>query len=118
MTRDPRAFLNDVIEAGNAIVEAVDGISLDGYSQSRLIRSSVEREFTIIGEALTQLAQRDRALFEQIEEAPQIIAFRNKLAHEYIKINNQLVWGVIETNLPVLIEHCSQLLSQLDEGDS
>lgn len=115
--RDPRAFLNDVIEAGNAILLAVDGISLGDYEQSRLIRSSVEREFTIIGEALAQLSQRDRELFTQIDEAPQIIAFRNKLAHEYIKINNQLVWGVIETNLPVLIEHCSQLLSQLDEGD-
>lgn len=55
MRRDPRAFLNDVIEAGSAIVEAVDGISLDDYSQSRLIRSSVERELTITGEALTQL---------------------------------------------------------------
>lgn len=115
MRRDPRAFLIDVIEAGSAIVEAVDGISLDGYSQSRLIRSSVEREFTIIGEALTQLAQRDRALFEQIEEAPQIIAFRNKIAHEYTKISNALVWGVIETNLPVLMKRCSHLLNQLDE---
>lgn len=116
MTRDPRAFLNDVIEAGTAIAQAVAGISLDDYQQSRLIRSSVEREFTIIGEALNHLSQRDRGLFEQIEAAPQIIAFRNKLAHEYIKINNQLVWGVIETSLPVLIERCSQLLSQLDEA--
>ena len=88
MSRDPRAFLIDVVEAGNAIAHAVDGISLDDYNQSRLIRSSVEREFTIIGEALTQLSQRDRELFAQLEEAPQIIAFRNKLAHEYIKINN------------------------------
>jgi uncharacterized protein with HEPN domain len=39
MKRDPRAFLNDVIEAGQAILEAVDGISLDDYGNSRLIRS-------------------------------------------------------------------------------
>ncbi len=49
MKRDPRAFLSDVIEAGHAIQTAVDGISLDDDSKSRLIRSSVEREFTIIG---------------------------------------------------------------------
>jgi uncharacterized protein with HEPN domain len=53
MKRDPRAFLSDVIEAGHAIQQAVDDINLDDYCNSRLIRSSVEREFTIIGEALS-----------------------------------------------------------------
>jgi uncharacterized protein with HEPN domain len=70
MKRDPRAFLSDVIEAGQAILQAVDGINLEAYCQSRLIRSSVEREFITIGEALTQLSQRDQALFGQIEQAP------------------------------------------------
>lgn len=116
MKRDPRAFLSDVIEAGQAILQAVDGISLDAYCNSRLIRSSVEREFTIIGEALNQLSQQDQKLFVQLEQAPQIISFRNKLTHEYNKITNQLVWGIIESDLPVLIEHCSHLLQQLDQG--
>ena len=83
MRRDPRAFLNDVIEAGSAIVKAVDGIGLDGYSQSRLIRSSVEREFTIIGEALTQLAQRDRALFEQIGVRGLVVHAASAAAREF-----------------------------------
>lgn len=94
MKRDPLAFLSDVIEAGQAILQAVDGI--------------------IIGEALTQLSQRDQALFGEIEPAPQIISFRNKLTHEYITINNQLVWGVIKNNLPVLVDQCRQLLARLD----
>ena len=114
MKRDPRAFLSDVVEAGQAILQAVDGNSLEGYGKSRLIRSSVEREFIIIGEALTQLSQRDQALFGEIEQAPQIISFRNKLTHEYITINNQLVWGVIKNNLPALVDQCRQLLARLD----
>ena len=118
MRRDPRAFLNDVIESGNAISQAIAGICLEDYSQSRLIRSSVEREFTIIGEALNQLLQQDRELFEQVEEAPQIIAFRNKLTHEYTKINDQLVWGLIQINLPVIVQRCSHLLRKLDDGGS
>lgn len=116
MKRDPRAFLSDVIEAGEAILQAVNGLGLEEYCQRRLNRSSVEREFTIIGEALTQLSQRDQELFAQIDEAQQIIAFRNKLAHEYIKINHSLVWGVINTDLPVLIRRCSVLLQKLGRG--
>ncbi|MCT0199308.1 DUF86 domain-containing protein [Synechococcus sp. CS-1325] len=103
-----------MIEAGQAIQQAVAGISLDEYSNSRLIRSSVEREFIIIGEALMQLSQRDQVLFEQIGPTQQIISFRNKLTHEYIKINNQLVWGVINNDLPALVDHCRELLTRLD----
>ena len=114
MKRDPRAFLSDVIEAGQAILQAVDGINFDDYCNSRLIRSSVEREFITIGEALTQLAQRDPILLGEIEQAPQIISFRNKLTHEYTVINHQLVWGVIQSDLAELIEHCRQLLQRLE----
>ncbi|NDC36348.1 MAG: DUF86 domain-containing protein [Synechococcaceae bacterium WB9_2_112] len=114
MKRDPRAFLSDVIEAGRAILDAVNGISLDDYCNSRLIRSSVEREFITIGEALMQLSQRDSALFGEIEQAPQIISFRNKLTHEYVSINNQLVWGIITTNLPALMDQCRDWLDHLE----
>ena len=99
-------------------MQAVDGINLDDYCNSRLIRSSVEGEFTIIGEALSQLSRRDGDLFAQIDQAPQIISFRNKLTHEYVTINDQLVWGVIQNNLPVLLEQCTQLLSDLERGDA
>jgi uncharacterized protein with HEPN domain len=40
MKRDPRAFLSDVIEAGHAIQQAVAGINLDAYSDSRLSPTS------------------------------------------------------------------------------
>ncbi|MFZ9714459.1 MAG: DUF86 domain-containing protein [Vulcanococcus sp.] len=67
-----------------------------------------------MGEALTQLSQRDQPLFGEIEQAPRIVSFRNKLTHEYITINNQLVWGVIKNNLPALVDQCRQLLARLD----
>jgi uncharacterized protein with HEPN domain len=89
MKRDPRAFLADVIDAGHAISQAVHGISLDDYCNSRLIRSSVEREFIII-------------------------SFRNKLTHEYVTINDQLVWGVIQQHLQALCTSCKHLLQQLE----
>ncbi|WP_200900086.1 DUF86 domain-containing protein [Synechococcus sp. GFB01] len=103
-----------MIEAGHAIQKAVDCISVDDYCKSRLIRSSVEREFTIIGEALSQLSRRDLDLFIQIDQAPQIISFRNKLTHDYVAINDQLVWGVIQGSLPALLAQCTQLLIELN----
>ena len=117
MKRDPRAFLNDVIEAGQAIMEAVDGISLDDYENSRLIRSSVEREFITIGEALKQLLQCDQALLTEIQQSPQIISFRNKLTHEYDRVDDALVWGVIQKSLSPLRATCSALIDSLQREE-
>jgi len=93
MQRDPRAYLSDILEA-------------------------VEREFIIIGEALKVIAQRDPQLFAVIPEGRQIIDFRNLLTHEYLNVSDQVVWGAIQTDLPVLIEHCTQLLNQFEEEKS
>jgi uncharacterized protein with HEPN domain len=69
MPRDERAYLADVTEACDAIKKAVQGLSLDEYQESRLIRSSVEREFIIIGEALSALDRASPDAFEDITHA-------------------------------------------------
>ena len=114
MQRDPRAYLSDILEAAAAIQEATSTIDAAGYGKSRLIRSAVEREFIIIGEALKLISHRDPQLFAAIPEGRQIIDFRNLLTHEYLNVSVQVVWGAIQTDLPVLIDHCTQLLSQLN----
>ncbi len=57
MPRDARAYLADIIESCEAIIVAVRGLDLAGYEGNRLVRSSVEREFIIIGEAAAALIQ-------------------------------------------------------------
>jgi uncharacterized protein with HEPN domain len=105
--RDPSAYLSDILEAAAAIQEATGAIDEPTYTSTRLIRSAVEREFTIIGEALRVIAQRDPELFAAIPEGRQIIDFRNLLTHEYIKVSDRVVWGAIQADLPELVKHCS-----------
>ena len=118
MQRDPRGYLSDILEAAAAIQEAASTIDEAGYGKSRLIRSAIEREFIIIGEALKLISLRDPQLFAAIPDGRQIIDFRNLLTHEYLNVSVQVVWGAIQTDLPVLIDHCTQLLSELDGGSS
>ena len=59
MPRDQRAYLADVIDSCEAIELAIAGLDLSSYTASRLVRSSVEREFIIIGEAVAALACKD-----------------------------------------------------------
>lgn len=118
MQRDPRAYLNDILEAAAAIEAATLGVNGETYGSNRLIRSAVEREFIIIGEALRVISQRAPELFEQIPEGRQIIDFRNLLTHEYLNVSDLIVWGAIQTDLPLLVQHCAQALQQMNQESS
>jgi uncharacterized protein with HEPN domain len=118
MQRDPRAYLNDILEAAAAIEAATVGVNGESYGSNRLIRSAVEREFIIIGEALRVISQRAPELFERIPEGRQIIDFRNLLTHEYLNVSDRIVWGAIQTDLPLLVQHCAQALQQLNHESS
>ncbi|QWF72331.1 DUF86 domain-containing protein [Methylomonas paludis] len=79
MQRDVRAFLWDANQAAEAIQEFVAGKSFADYTADRLLRSAVERQFEIIGEALNQLCRIEPSWAERIPEVPQIVAFRSWL---------------------------------------
>jgi len=114
MPRDARAYLADAIEACSAIRDATAGSDLETYEQNRLLRSAVEREFIIIGEALNALSRAAPSAFETITHGRRIVGFRNKLTHEYPSVDNALVWAIVETDIPLLLRECGDLLGMLN----
>lgn len=109
MPRGQRAYLADVIDSCEAIELAVAGLGLSAYTASRLVRSSVEREFIIIGEAIAALARVAPSTFEAITNARRIIDFRNQLTHEYPTFDDALVWAIVDKDVPLLRRECSLL---------
>jgi uncharacterized protein with HEPN domain len=69
MPRDERAYVTDIIESCDAIALAVSGLKLEDYETNRLIRSFVEREFIIIGEAMAALYRIAPTTFGSITRA-------------------------------------------------
>ena len=72
MPRDPRAYLKDILDACAAIQAAVEGRSFADYEGNRLVRSAVEREFIIIGEASAALARLAPEQFAGISRARRV----------------------------------------------
>ena len=58
MQRDPRAYLWDARQAAERVVEFVAGRTWQEYEADVLLRSAVERQFEVVGEALNKLHQR------------------------------------------------------------
>jgi uncharacterized protein with HEPN domain len=104
-------LLYDVKMAVDAIRTFCQGKTREAYSSDLLLRSAVERQYEIIGEALTKLRKQDPSLLTHISESEKIIGFRNVLAHAYDVIDDQISWSIIEEKLPILKKEIESLLS-------
>ena len=78
-----------------------------------MLRSAVERQLEIVGEALQQLSKTAPDVSAKIPDLRQIVAFRNLLIHGYATVNDETVWRTVREDLPRLRHALTELLSQL-----
>jgi uncharacterized protein with HEPN domain len=115
MVRDPRALLWDARASGDAIERFISGKDFDDYLADEMLRSAVERQFEILGEAVAQLSKADPRLAAQIPDAGNAIGFRNVLIHGYAKVDSAIVWQAATQSLPKLLSAVDALLKELGE---
>jgi uncharacterized protein with HEPN domain len=116
MRIESKKYLYDIVQAAELALGFVAGKSFADYKVDPLLRSAVERQLEIVGEALAQLARTDPATASQISEHQRIIAFRNILIHGYAEIDHRIVWNVLELKLPVALRQASNLLGAGEQG--
>jgi uncharacterized protein with HEPN domain len=117
MARDLSAYLQDVLDACSSIEGVMSGISLDEYRSKRAVRSAVEREFIIIGEALRRVSALDERLFSSISNSRAIVDFRNLLAHDYGAVDDDAVFGLVYSDLIVLKAEVGELLHDFHDAN-
>ena len=117
MVRDPRVYLWDVQQATEAIRQFMHGLDMAAYIANPLVRSAVERQFEIIGEALNQLSKVDSNLARRVPHLPEIVSLRNVLIHGYRRIDHARLWDIAEDRLPALHQTVSVLLTELGPSD-
>jgi uncharacterized protein with HEPN domain len=110
MHADSAAVLWDALHAGRLVQRFVGGSTFDAYDSDDLMRSAVERQLGIVGEALNKLARVDPVMASAIAELPRLVGFRNVLVHGYATVDNRLVWRIVEDHLPALLDRLEELL--------
>lgn len=111
MRPDPRKYVWDVLRAAELVHDFTRGRSFADYRCNAMLRSAVERQFEIIGEALNQLSKVDPETASHIPELQRIVAFRNILIHGYAIVDDALVWQVLIDKLPGLQQALNELLN-------
>lgn len=102
--------LLDALNACRAIAEFVKDKSFSDYEKNLMLRSAVERQFEIIGEALHQAETIDAELREQLPELHRIVGMRNRIIHGYDSVDDELLWQTIHAHITPLAQHLTELL--------
>ena len=112
MQPETRKFLYDICQACEAILKFSEGKSLADYNGDLLLRSGVERQLMIIGEALSQADKIDPNLSEAICSIRQIVNLRNVIVHGYSTVENETIWGILQEHIPGLHKQVKKLLGK------
>ena len=112
MRLESRKLLEDVRQGAELILQFATGRTIRDYSENALLRSGIERQFEIIGEAINRLAKLDAATASRISQRRRIIDFRNILIHGYDLVDTNVAWDVVRNDLPALLREVEALLSE------
>jgi uncharacterized protein with HEPN domain len=109
MDLEIKKYLFDIQESIDSIEKYLGGKrDFKVYVADKMLRRAVEREFEIIGEAMSRIEKLDSTL--NISSKRQIISMRNRVIHGYDKIDNEIIWGTIVRHLPTLKIEIQDLL--------
>jgi uncharacterized protein with HEPN domain len=111
MQPEAAKYLWDALTAAERIQRFIYGKTYEHYLEDELLRSGVERQFEIVGEAFGQLRKSHPLVADQVPDLAKIVAFRNVLIHGYATVDDALVWGTIEAKLAPLIACLKGLLA-------
>jgi len=92
MKDEIKKFLFDIKEAADSIFENLgDKRDFFEYNENKMLRRAVEREFEIIGEAISHILKIDPDF--PIENARRIVDLRNLVIHGYDKVDSAIIWA-------------------------
>jgi len=109
MSPESKENLLDILNRAEEIQRFTKGYTFSDYQNDSKTRLAVERLLEIIGEALNRVKKSDPTTLDLIEDYRSIISFRNILAHAYDHIEDKIVWGIIESDLPKLIRDIQKI---------
>lgn len=109
MRRDA-LYLADIVEAADAVAEFVAGLKQEAFVGSKMARSAVLQQLTVIGEAAARLSPEFKQRHPEIEWAD-IVAFRNIAVHAYFSVDWFTVWVAATDDAPALRKSVAAILA-------
>lgn len=112
--RDDTTLLKDMLDHATLAIQAAQAHSRPDLDDNPVLRAACERFLEIVGEAAGKVSESTR---ERLTDVPwsKIVGTRNILVHGYMQIDLDILWNILQHDLPPLIR---QLKSALGEEET
>ena len=80
------------------------------YQNDLKTKRAVERNIEIISEAMSRILKENNHI--QISNSRKIVDVRNRIIHGYDSVSDDVIWGIVIKNLPVLQKEVEVLLRE------
>ena len=109
--RDDRVSLVDMLIHAKEAVDLSGETSLNDLIEDRVMQLALQKLVEIVGEAANRVSEETQQRHQEIPW-PQIIGLRNRLVHGYDDVNLDILWKIIQNDLPPLIEQLQAIVSE------
>ncbi|OGH69779.1 MAG: hypothetical protein A3C90_02005 [Candidatus Magasanikbacteria bacterium RIFCSPHIGHO2_02_FULL_51_14] len=109
MKKDVFVFFEHILDSIEKVEQYLAGKKKDEFVSSDILQDALVRRLEIIGEATRNIPESARIRYPNVPWQD-ISDMRNKLIHEYFIVDLDVVWNVIETDLPVLKRQILEIL--------
>lgn len=113
MRRDD-AYLLDILIAARKALRFTEDIAREGFEGNDLIQNAVLYSLEVIREAAARISKDFKQANKQIEWQ-QIVGLKNRVTHEYFRIDLDTIWDTVQNDLPRLIEQIEPLVPPEDK---
>lgn len=113
MKRREATLLLDMLISARAALSYVEGLDRDRFEMDELIKDAVTRRLEVLGEAAGRISEETRAAHPAIPWTA-MVGMRNRLIHEYFRVDADIVWTVLREELPRLIEQLEPMIPSVE----
>lgn len=111
MTEQDKKYLSDILKAIDLIEQFTANTTIfSEYIADLKTQSAVERQLSIIGEAVNKYAKNNQD--SPLKNAGKIIGFRNRLIHAYDTMDTSIIWAILKRHLTPLKNEVVQRLAE------
>lgn len=109
--RDDRVSLADMLVHAREAVDLLGEANREGLESDRIMQLALTRLMEIVGEAANRVSEATRQRHPQIPWR-RIIGTRNRLAHGYDVVDLDILWDIIQYDLPPLIDQLGAIVGE------
>ncbi len=101
MTKDPSVYIRHIYDCIQWIKEFAES-GKEAFFQDKKTQDAIIRNIEVIGQAVKDFGTDE--LTANYPEIPwsEIAGTRNVLAHQYLGVDNELIWNIVDLELPQL----------------